>query len=128
MFHRFNSRRQGSYSLIQALHRRGRKLGEQFANFEQNIVGARGLQRKFEQALRRELRAALGVARNQVHQVLRIDRRIFHESNLQLAALAIDLRDAHALALEAQHVRLRAGRRWRRAAGRSGLPSRRELR
>ena len=58
---------------------------------------------ELEQALRRELRAALGVARNQLHEVRGIDGGIFHEADLQFAALAIDLRNAHALALEAQH-------------------------
>ena len=44
---------------------------DEVADFEQDFVGARGCQGKFEHALRRELRAALGVARDEAHEVLR---------------------------------------------------------
>jgi hypothetical protein len=48
------------------------------------------------------LRAALGVSRYQLHQVRGIDGGVLSEADLQLAALAIDLRDAEALALKAE--------------------------
>ena len=96
----------GRASVAHALTGAGRQFFKQFVNLKQNFVGPRGSQRILQQPLRRELRAALGVARHQPHQVLRIDGRVLHEADLQFAALAIDLRNAHPLALQAQHGRL----------------------
>ena len=75
-------------------------MRQQFVNLQQNLVGPQCSQRILQQTLRRELRAPLGVAGNQAHELLRIDSGIFHESNLQLAALPVDLGNAKALALE----------------------------
>ena len=50
------------------------------------------------------MRTTLGVAGYKAHEVLRIDCGILHETDLQLIAFTVDLRDAHALALEA-HTR-----------------------
>src|SRR5579863_5878951 len=82
---------------------RGGKISEQFLNFKQNFIRPRSPQGEFEQPLWRKLRAALGVARDKLHKVGRIDGRILHEPDLELTSFAIHLRDADPLALEAQH-------------------------
>src|SRR5208337_4762885 len=85
-------------------NRCGSKLFEQLVNLKHNFIRPCGSKGKFQQALWRKLCAPLGVARYQSHEVLRIYRCVLHETYLQLAALAVDLGNAHSLALEA-HAR-----------------------
>ena len=90
-----------------------------------DCFGAGGGERISQDALRSELRAALGVAGHKAHELLGVDGGVFGEADLQLGALAVDLRDADAFAFEAQGCGFEQVRQWSRAAGRSGLPSRR---
>src|SRR6185503_7081851 len=80
----------------------GSKLLEEIPNLQQNFVRPCGSEREFQNALRGELRATLGVLCDKAHEVLRIDACIRGEADLQFGALAINLGNAHTFALEAQ--------------------------